>query len=432
MLRPPHLFLQAALLLLTLIVGLRLGIYLDQAGIVRAGGNLLQSVQVKGSGQLLADPEHQADLSLFWTVWKLLNVNYVDPQKLQPQTMVQGATAGLVQALGDPYTLFMTPKENTDFQDTLSGRLQGIGAELSLKNGLVTVVAPLKGSPAEHAGLRTGDVLDKVDGTSIQGLTLSQVVEKVRGIKGTPVTLSILRPKQTAPLTLKIVRDDIHVPSVESKIIFSDKGPVGYVTLNQFGEGSIDEVRNAFLDLQKQGMKMAILDLRNNGGGYLDGAVDLVSLFVKQGTIVSVEHRSGAPEVHIATGHPLFPDIPLAVLQNEDSASASEITAGALQDLGRATIIGMKSFGKGTVQEVIALPDGSSLRVTVARWLTPKGKNLGKEGVHPDIEVQETADAAAQQKDSQLDAAVDWLAHHHKPAASSSSAAAGSGSTASQ
>jgi carboxyl-terminal processing protease len=415
------------LVVIALLLGWQLGARSVQSGfsmqILNQGHSAGVVPAANGSGGILSDPEKQADLTLFWRVWNLLNDDYVDPNRLQANPLTQGAIRGMVDAVGDPYTLFMSPVENTDFHDTLSGRLQGIGAELALRNGVVTVVNPIKGSPAEKAGLLPDDVIEKVDGKTVEGQTLSQVVTRIRGIKGTSVTLDIIRPKKTADknVALTIVRDDIHVPSVESRVIDKPDGKIGYVALSQFGEGSIEEVRQALVGFSGQTLRGIILDLRGNGGGYLDGAVDLVSLFANQGRVVSVEHRSGAPEVHDVNGHALYPDTPLVVLQNEGSASASEITAGALQDLGRATIIGEKSFGKGTVQEVIDLPGGSSLRVTVARWLTPKGKNLGKEGVHPDIEVQRTSDDYEKNADPQLDAASDWLLHHRKPAASSSS-----------
>lgn len=404
---------------LALVVGLQLGMRYERTP--QGAGIGLENVTLTGTGRVVADPQREVDIGLLWDVWKLLNVHYIEPQRLQPRTMVLGAVQGMVQSLGDPYTVFMTQKENDDFRSVLSGKLQGIGAELALRDGAIVVVAPLKGSPAERAGLLPNDFVEKVNGQAVDGLSLTEVVSRIRGLKGTTVELTVLREGAPVPLTFKIVRDEIHVPSVESKMLPRDS--IGYVALNQFGEGSIDELRAAFVDLQKKGMKSAVLDLRGNGGGYLEGAVDLVSLFARSGNVVSVEHRSGPAEKHAVTGHPLFPDLPLVVLQNEGSASASEIVAGALQDLGRATIVGMKSFGKGTVQEVIDLPSGGSLRVTVAHWLTPKGKNLGKEGVHPDIEVPLTADDVRLKRDPQLDAATLWLTQHRKPAKTASSAA---------
>ena len=221
--------------------------------------------------------------------------------------------------------------------------------------------------------------------------------------------LTILRESEMNPKQLTIVRDDINIPSVESEVLKTQSGSLGYIALNQFGDNSVEEFKEALEAFQRTPVGGLIVDLRFNGGGYLEGAVDVASLFLPRGKIVSVQRRGTDLEHHYAYGRPLFPDKPLVVLINQGSASASEIVAGALQDHKRATIIGMKSFGKGTVQEVVDLPGGSSLRVTTARWLTPEGKNLGKEGVHPDIIVDRSAEDFEKERDPQLDAAKEWL-----------------------
>ncbi len=392
---------------LTLIIGWNLGAAYVQRGSMQrvpvAGG------PVSGSGTVATDPERQVDISLLWRVWGLLLNNYIDPSKLQSEPMLYGAVSGMVNAVGDPYTAFMTPKENTDFREGLAGTLKGIGAELMMRDGLVTVVTPIKQSPAERAGLLPDDVIVEVDGASVESQSLGEVVGRIRGPEGTTVMLSIARPEETDLLDFTIVREEIHIPSVESRIITQGKAQIGYVALNQFGEDSVQEVRSALQGFKNAQLAGIIFDVRQNGGGYLDGAVQIASLFLKQGTVVTVEQRGQAPVRHEVDGRPIFPDTPLVVLQNQGSASASEIVTGALQDNKRATVIGMKSFGKGTVQEVIDLPDGSSLRVTVARWLTPNGKDLGKEGVHPDYVVDRTGADITAKRDPQLDAAVAWL-----------------------
>ncbi|MDD4319739.1 MAG: S41 family peptidase [Candidatus Peribacteraceae bacterium] len=398
----PLILFTAALPLVTLLIGWQLGVTYQK---------LLWDAAMNvpaGSGATVANPEEEVDLTLFWTVWRLLQRHYIAPTDLQPQDMVFGAVGGLVRGVGDPYTVFMPPQENTEFHDALGGRLQGIGAELSMEEDFVTVVATLKGSPAERAGLLPEDVISSVDGQPLDGLSLSEVVGRVRGPKGTEVVLEVYREGDPEPLPFRIVRDDVSVPTVESRVITEDGAKIGYVALNQFGDRSMAEVRSALQGFRKENLQGIVLDLRYNGGGYLEGAVELTSMFLREGDIVTVETR-GAAERHEAAGNPLYPDIPLVVLINQSSASASEITAGALQDHGRATIMGLKSYGKGTVQEVIELPGGSSLRVTVARWLTPEGKNLAEEGVQPDIVVERGADEAATKKDAQLDAAVRFL-----------------------
>lgn len=362
-----------------------------------------------GSGQVIGDPEQEVDLSLMWSVWRLLQQHYIEPNNLQRQSMIFGAVQGMVGAVGDPYTTFMTPDENKEFHDSLDGHLQGIGAELALRNARIIIVAPLKGSPAEKAGLLPEDAVLGVDGWSTEGQSLNDVVSKIRGRKGTKVSLLILHPGSLEPVTVDIVRDDIVIPSVRSTVQQTESGAIAVVEINQFGSETTVEVREALRKLAATDLKGLIIDLRNNGGGYLNGAVDISSMFLSSGKVVSVERRDGEPQRHYVDGRPILPSLPLVVLINEATASASEILAGALQDHGRATIVGAKSFGKGTVQEVIDLPGGGSLRVTAARWLTPNGRNLGKEGVTPDVVVERTRQDIETGKDPQMEKAQSLL-----------------------
>lgn len=401
--------------LITLTLGWGLGARYAQQQVADMMSQLEFLYQGKtASGSLVHDPEKEVNLSLMWGVWRLLQQHYIAPEKLDTTDMLFGATAGLVRALDDPYTTFMTPSENTDFKEGLGGKLHGIGAELTMKDGSVVVVAPLKGSPAQEAGLQPEDVIVKVDGTDITNETLTAVVQRIRGPKGTTVVLTILRPTKPEPMDVTIRRDDITIPSVEAEVKQTASGAVGVIALNQFGDETIGEVETALRDFQraKDPIKGIVIDLRFNGGGYLDGAVELASLFLKQGKVVTVQRREGEPVSHYVNGRPLDPDIPLAVIINEGSASASEIFAGAIQDHQRGVIVGKTSFGKGTVQEVFDLPGGSSLRVTVARWLTPNGKDLSKEGIHPDIAVDRTPEDTAAKRDPQLDAAIEWIFDH--------------------
>jgi carboxyl-terminal processing protease len=395
---------------MTLALGWQLGASYESRQLARERDQLSEAMSLStGSGHTVRqDPEKEVDLSLLWSVWRLLDARYVDPAKLDTRSMVFGAVGGLVDAVGDPYTLFMTPKDTKSFTDALSGTLEGIGAQLDLQSGHVIVVAPIKGSPAEEAGLRSRDEIISVDGKSVVGLSLEETVGMIRGPQGATVTLSILRGGSHTPLVLQVKRAAIHIPSVESRVLKTQTGSLGYVALNQFGDDSVNEIRKALGAFPKD-IRGVILDLRFNGGGYLDGAVDLVSLFVKSGDVVTVRQRDEAPETHRVTGSPLLPDMPLVVLINGGSASASEITAGALQDLKRATIVGTQSFGKGTVQEIIELLGGSSLRVTVAHWLTPSGHDLGKKGITPDIVIDRTVEQAQHEYDPQLLAAEAWL-----------------------
>ena len=396
--------------LLTLVLGWQIGVAMEQRGVRELEENLrILYTGQSGSGTLMDDPEKNVNPAIMWGVWRLLQKNYITPERLKTQEMLYGAVGGLVAALGDPYTVFMTPSENDDFHESLQGKLEGIGAELTLREGDVIVVAPLKGSPASEAGLQPEDIIVKVNDKEVEGQTLAKVVEQIRGPKGTSVRLSILRSGEDELLDINIVRDEIKVPSVEFEVKKTATGSVGYIALNQFGDGSVDEVRRALESFEGEDIAALVFDVRYNGGGYLEGAVELSSFFLKDGKVVSVQRRSGDPVHHYVSGHVLEADLPVAVLINEGSASASEIFAGALQDHKRATIIGKKSFGKGTVQEVFDLPGGSSIRITTAKWLTPNGRDLGSEGIIPDIDIDRTREDREKKRDPQLDAALEWL-----------------------
>ena len=363
---------------------------------------------ITGSGGVLTNPETEADLDQFWETWHVLLDTYIDPSEMETQKLLQGAVEGLVRGVGDPYTVFLTKKETQEFDDSLNGRLEGIGAELQEKEGIIIVTKPLKDSPAERGGLKPGDIILKVDGELVEGWTLSEVVSHVRGPHDTKVTLSILRKGNTQPIDLTFTRAEIRIPSLETSTQKTASGTVGVLALHQFGETSINEVETALKEFTKAKVNGVILDLRGDGGGYLDGAVGLTSLFLKEGVVVTVERRGGGKDVLRVTGNPLVPDLPLVVLIDGGSASASEIVAGALQDHKRATIVGEKSFGKGTVQEIYPLTSGDAVKVTIARWITPNGKNLGKESIVPDVTVAPSA-VPAVTVDMQLKRAIDVL-----------------------
>lgn len=285
-----------------------------------------------------------------------------------------------------------------------------------MKEGKIVVVAPLKGSPAIRAGLQAEDIISMVDAVDITGETLAQVVQRIRGPRGSEVVLTLVREDVAEPFDVSITRAEITVPSAEGEILETASGSLGYISINQFGEATARELEAVEKDFLNKDLKGLILDVRFNGGGYLERASEIVSLFLKQGKVVSVARREGEPEHHYVNGRPLDMDIPMVVLINEGSASASEILAGALQDAGRATIIGVQSFGKGTVQEVFELPGGSSIRITTARWLTPNGTDLSKQGITPNIYVDRTNEQIQAGIDPQLDAAKEWLLDGDFPA----------------
>lgn len=368
------------------------------------------------------------DLSLFWTVWQKLFEYHIDADSLNPQDLIYGAIHGLVQATGDPYSSFLTPKENTEFKQDIGGSFEGIGAQLGLKENRVIVVAPLKGFPAEAAGIRASDWILKVDGEDTAGWTVQQAVTAIRGEKGTEVVLNILHEGETEPTDISIRRDTITVPSVESwikpvsditeisgipGITFSDSSAkIAYISLSRFGDNTNADWAKAVTAV-KSGLgtngsiRGLVLDLRNNPGGYLDGSVHIASEFLKDGLVVSQKQSDGSVIPYQVSRAGQLLDIPLVVLVNKGSASASEILAGALKQRERATIVGEKTFGKGSVQTPYELDSGASLHVTTAKWLLPDGTNIDKNGIEPDIAVTLTDFEAT--RDAQLAKAIEEL-----------------------
>ncbi len=403
MLRPTRVFVGFLVPVLFLLLGWQLGVRHTTIRYNEAQHRLEEMLIGKSqSGATITDPKEEVNIELFWATWRLLLAHYLRPEELNVQKMVDGAVAGMVDGVGDPYTLYMTPTESDEFVNGLDGNLEGIGAELSAENGIVKVVRTIESSPAQNAGIHKGDIITRVGDEDVAGLPLPDVIDLIRGPKGTSVTLNIMRAEKKE--TFIIVRDQIHVPSAVYEEKAGTGGTVAILRLSQFGTETIAEARSLLSKMDTSKVSGLIIDLRFNGGGYLDGAIDLVSMFQKEGKVVTVAGRSQRQD-HVVTGNTVFPNLPLAVLINGGSASASEITAGALQDHGRAVIVGTQSFGKGTVQEVIDLPGGSSLRVTTATWLTPNGTDLGKHGVTPDIVIDPSDDQEANH-DPQLDAAI--------------------------
>ena len=346
------------------------------------------------------------NMQLFWDAWNVLSSNYVDPHALVTENMIFGAIKGMVASVNDPYTNFMTPKENRDFMDSMQGHLQGIGAELTLRNGLLTVISPLKNSPAQKAGLQPEDVIYEVDGSSTDNMTLEEAVMNIRGEKGSVVVLTVLRANNSEPITIRIVRDDININSINWEM----KGDIAVIEINQFGDNTKQEFSKAVSEILLKRPKGLVLDLRYNGGGYLDGSVDIASEFLESERVVTIKKRNPEEdEVIYVNGQARMANIPLAVLINRGSASASEIVAGAIQDHNRGVIIGEKSFGKGTVQTVENLVGGSSLRVTIAKWYTPNDQNINVTGITPDIIVERTVEDFEKGVDPQLDKALEHL-----------------------
>ncbi|MFH0820711.1 MAG: S41 family peptidase [Candidatus Peregrinibacteria bacterium] len=363
--------------------------------------NLTQNFALSDNGELST-----VDMQLFWDTWNSLFSKYVDPHLLDTREMVYGAVRGMVSAVGDPYTAYMTPKENKEFQDNLDGTLEGIGAELTLKNQWITIVSPVKNSPAQRAGLQPEDVIYKIDGESTENFTLEQAVMRIRGPRGSAVILTIMREGHDEPFDVRITREKINIASVEWKM----KEGFAYLSVNQFGSHLSEEWSEAVSQISSRRPKGIVLDLRYNGGGFLDGAVEIASEFLEKGLVVSIKKRNPAENEEIyVNGRARLTTFPLVVLINKGSASASEIVAGAIQDHKRGAVVGVNSFGKGTVQEVVNLLGGSSLRVTVAKWYTPEGSNISETGITPDVAVERTPEDFEKQRDPQLEKAIEIL-----------------------
>lgn len=354
------------------------------------------------------------DFSLFWDVWKRLNNNYIDKKALDSQKMFYGAISGMVSALGDPYTVFLPPTQNKDSKDSLGGRFEGIGAQLGVKDKKIIIVAPLKGTPADLAGLKAGDWIIKVDGKDTASWTLPETVTAIRGPKGTKVKLSIVHPDSQKAVDVSVVRDTINVPSVEWSLKPSGNFKVAYLKLSQFGDQTNNEWNKAVGEIESNiatdsagQIKGLVLDLRNNPGGYLSGAVYIGSEFLKDGTVVMEENADGTKNSFDVNRQGRLLSIPLVVLVNKGSASASEIVSGALQDRRRAKLVGEVTFGKGTIQDVQDLANGAGLHITVAKWLLPSGRWVNGTGVTPDVVVAN--DDKKPDEDVQLNKAMEML-----------------------
>lgn len=351
----------------------------------------------------LAKPS-EVDFSLFWNVWNRIEDQYVG--NLDPQKAVYGAISGLVESLKDPFSLFLNPEDSKKFLDDLRGQFQGIGAELALKNEKIIVVAPLEGSPSQRAGLKPNDQIVKIDRQDIGVLTFGEVITKIRGPKGTTVTLTVLREGAAEPLEFTIKREVITIESVKLEV----KDGIAHLKIIQFGDDTTKQVQKAAEQIITSEANGIVLDMRNNPGGFLNAAIDVASLFVEEGKLVVTEVAKGSERKEFKTTiPPRLKDKKLVVLVNGGSASGSEIVAGALRDQNRAKLVGEKTFGKGSVQSLEDLPGGSSLRITIAKWLTPSGKQINGEGISPDIEVKLTEDDIKNGKDPQFEKAKEIL-----------------------
>ncbi len=353
--------------------------------------------------------ETKADFSPFWKVWNTINEKNPNADKVTDQDRVYGAISGLVGSLNDPYSVFFNPEDTKTFQEDISGNFSGVGMEVGIKDKVLTVISPIKGTPAYNAGIKSGDKVLKIDKTITTDLSIDKAIKLIRGEKGTTVTLTILRAGSERPIEIKIVRDIINVPTIDTKV---REDGIFVIELNSFTGDSIDSFKNAIKQFKETKGDKLLLDLRGNPGGYLDAAVDIASWFLPNGKPVVIEDsgHNTKPKIYRSKGYDLFDNkLKFVILMDSGSASASEILAGAMQDYKRAKLVGSQSYGKGSVQEVVDVTPDTILKITIAKWLTPNGTSISEKGLTPDYKVDLTEQDFKDKKDKQLDKAVELL-----------------------
>lgn len=406
------------ILILTLVITLVLGFI---GGVLFVQSKEPSGVSIKNLQQLInldnGKPEN-VDFSLFWKVYNDLNTKYVDNGKVDSQKILYGAISGLVNSVGDPYTVFFEPVTSKKFQEEISGSFGGVGIEIGKRNNILTVIAPIKDTPAFNAGIKTGDKILKIDGKSTADFAIEEAVNLIRGKKGTKVILTIQTGTDTAR-DIELIRDAIKVPTIEWKLIEQNGKKIAYMQIYSFNQTVDSEFKKASEEILKSNANRLIIDLRNNPGGLLDSAINLAGWFLdKNQVIVSEVFGDGIKNEFRSDGNSLLKKYPTIILMNGGSASASEILAGALHDNRNIKIVGEKSFGKGSVQELQNYSDGSSLKVTIAKWLTPAGISISEKGIEADVEIEikeedfkeeDKIEIGTPGKDPQLDKAIEIL-----------------------
>lgn len=384
--------------IVALVVGFGIGWY--SGGVHFSGNNPVSSDTNIVSKEQLAP---------FWKAWEILDEKFVTSASTTPEQKIWGSIRGLASSYGDPYTVFFPPQESKIFKEDISGGFEGVGMEIGIKDGRLTVVTPLKGSPAEQAGVKAGDYILKINATSTEDLSVDRAVSFIRGKKGTKVSITFLTPGATKPVVIDIIRDVITIPTLDT---YKKPGNVFVIRLYSFSAVSPDLFRNALREFVASGYHKIILDLRGNPGGYLEASWDMASWFLPVGKVIVTEDFGGneSPKVYRSKGYDVFnKSLRMLILVDGGSASASEILAGALNEQGVAKLVGQKTFGKGSVQELVSVTPETSLKVTIARWLTPQGHNLSHEGLTPDYVVKVSEDASKKGSDPIMDKALELL-----------------------
>jgi len=352
-----------------------------------------------------ASTTENVDFQPFWDAWNTINERYEGTDPVDAQTKVWGAIQGLADSLGDPYTVFLPPEDNEAFGELIGGSFGGVGMEIGKEDDVLVVMAPLKGTPAERAGVRAGDMIVEIGTTTTNGLSVDEAVDLIRGEPGTSVDITFFREGETEPRELTIVREKIIVPTLDSELRADG---IFVISLYNFDAHATADFRQAIKEFSATKSDKLIIDVRGNPGGYLDAAVSIASYFLPEGEVIVRESIDGAEEtVYRSKGYArTTKPLKMVVLVDGGSASASEILAGALQENNIAKLVGSQTFGKGSVQELISITGDTSLKLTIAQWLTPGGTSISKEGLTPDIIVERTAEDFEAEKDPQLDAAV--------------------------
>ncbi|MCH7604665.1 S41 family peptidase [Patescibacteria group bacterium] len=381
------------------------------------GKSQAQRIPVEGVVNLTDGQPAEVDFALFWEAWLTIQERFAAADQLDYQNMVYGAISGMVSSLEDPYTVFLTAEQTDVFLDDLSGSFEGVGMEIGIRKDQLTVIAPLEGTPAAKAGLRAGDKIMRIDDASTLDITIEEAVFLIRGPGGTTVVLSILRDDWDVTQDFAIVRDVIQIPTLSWELLASTgeaggkEGNVAYIKINHFSEKARFEFVKMTSEILNSDAEKIVLDVRNNPGGFLEVAVSIAGAFLERGNVVVIEEFSSKDQSknYEAKGNAVFASYPVVILINEGSASASEILAGALRDNRGVQLVGKKSFGKGSVQELERLSDDSSLKITVANWLTPNGTLITGDGLEPDIEVELTDEDFEELRDPQLDKALELI-----------------------
>lgn len=353
-------------------------------------------------------PPEDIDFSLFWEAYNQIQEKYSDPEDIDIKKIIYGAIAGMVESIGDPYTVFFTPEEAKIFQEDVAGVFEGVGMEVGIRKGELTVISPLEGTPAQKAGIRAGDKIIKIDDVLTADITIDEAVSLIRGKKGTEVTLTVFREGLEETKEIKIVRGVIEIPSLKWEMLENN---IAYIKLYHFTEKARFDFSEMAVEILNSPSEKIILDLRNNPGGFLEVSQDIAGWFLEKGEIVVIEDFGEGKDrkEYKAKGNGRLSGYPILILINQGSASASEILAGALRDNRGIKLIGEKSFGKGSIQELTELKGGSSLKITIAKWLTPNGNLITDIGLTPDVTIEMTEEDYEEERDPQLDKAIEII-----------------------